>query len=255
MSKITSSTASLMTNEHPSKIPDRTQKAFKDVGEMTASSNMVTIYVGPDRKCWTVHENLICDRTRFFRSAFRGGFAETTEKSIWLEDDDPEIFKLFVEWLYGSDLRCKEKDMRIPGHARDKNHPFDWYGLEAFGHKIASDEVVEVARDVSESCWLCDPFKRTVKVQEVQFVYEKCPDSSPFRENIEERTLEMYLDPNFGDFEHWARLITCNKTYAEAIGKSLKEHMSLELPFDEPCEIESCSIHLRNDEARKFMGY
>ncbi|KAI9053939.1 hypothetical protein LZ554_002883 [Drepanopeziza brunnea f. sp. 'monogermtubi'] len=221
MSKITSSTAGLMTIEHPSEIPDRTQGAFQDVGEMKASNNMFSIYVGPEKKCWTVHENLICDRTRFFRSAFRGGYAKTSEKSMWLEDDDSAIFKLFVEWLYGSDLRCMDRKWRTSVTDETRIIP----------------STVEVAKDASEICWLCDLFNCLVEVQEVQFVYEKCPDSSPFRAAIVERTLKMYLDPEFGNFEHWARLITCNKTYAEAIGKSLKEHMSLELPDYEPWDI------------------
>ncbi|PVH80944.1 hypothetical protein DL98DRAFT_372884, partial [Cadophora sp. DSE1049] len=74
---------------------------------LTKSDKMVKIYVGPEKECWVIHEDLICNKSKYFRSAFQGGFAESANKSIHIEDEDPKVFKFVVEWLYNGPLRCE----------------------------------------------------------------------------------------------------------------------------------------------------
>lgn len=69
-----------------------------------SSHKLVKVHVGPKRKLWDLHEDLLCDRSEYFRSAFQGGFKEATEKQIHLKEEDPEAFALFVDWLYGRTL-------------------------------------------------------------------------------------------------------------------------------------------------------
>ena len=55
-------------------------------------------------KVWHLPEKLLKSRSTFFTAALEGGFAEGKSKNITLPEENPDIFKCFVEWLYvGSD--------------------------------------------------------------------------------------------------------------------------------------------------------
>jgi len=63
---------------------------------------IITLYVGPTRKKFTVHKSLICDSSEFFKKAFTGGFLEGQQGTIDLGEDSPEAVSLFIHWLYSS---------------------------------------------------------------------------------------------------------------------------------------------------------
>ncbi|KAH7363920.1 hypothetical protein BKA65DRAFT_571959 [Rhexocercosporidium sp. MPI-PUGE-AT-0058] len=65
---------------------------------------LVNIYVGkdPNRKQFVIHKKLICDKVDFFHKAFISGFKEN-EGTMDLPDETPEVFGMFVAWLYRSD--------------------------------------------------------------------------------------------------------------------------------------------------------
>ena len=69
------------------------------------TSDMVDIFVGPKRKKFHLHRELLCDRSDYFNAAFQGSFAESTSNELFLPDDDDEAFEFFVNWLYGATLR------------------------------------------------------------------------------------------------------------------------------------------------------
>jgi hypothetical protein len=35
---------------------------------------------------------------------FAGGFNEVVESTVWMSEDDPDAFNLFLEWLYAGRL-------------------------------------------------------------------------------------------------------------------------------------------------------
>ena len=53
-------------------------------------------------KVWHLPEKLLKSKSTFFTAALEGGFAEGNSKNITLPEDNPDIFKCFVEWLYVS---------------------------------------------------------------------------------------------------------------------------------------------------------
>lgn len=65
---------------------------------------MVDVYIGPERKKFHLHEDLLCDRSAFFEKAFKGSFKEGTAKTMHLPDKHVALFELFVRWLYGATL-------------------------------------------------------------------------------------------------------------------------------------------------------
>ena len=61
---------------------------------------MLSIYVGPTRERFHIHQTLLSKATPVFASMFGDGFKETMEKSAELPDDDPQAFDCFLHWLY-----------------------------------------------------------------------------------------------------------------------------------------------------------
>ncbi|KAL8703621.1 MAG: hypothetical protein Q9201_003191 [Fulgogasparrea decipioides] len=63
-------------------------------------SSIVDFYIGPKRKVYHVHRALVCSASSHFKSYF--GTLDTKEaiKDMYLENHDPEVFELFVTYLY-----------------------------------------------------------------------------------------------------------------------------------------------------------
>ncbi|KEQ69509.1 hypothetical protein M436DRAFT_67171 [Aureobasidium namibiae CBS 147.97] len=61
---------------------------------------VVTAIVGPDKKEFTVHRDLLVFYSDYFRAAFNGSFIEATNKKIDLLDVNQEVFEHFITWLY-----------------------------------------------------------------------------------------------------------------------------------------------------------
>ena len=55
---------------------------------------------GDAKKVWHLPEKLLKSKSAFFTAALKSGFAEGISKTIRLPEDDPDIFKYFVKWLY-----------------------------------------------------------------------------------------------------------------------------------------------------------
>lgn len=64
----------------------------------------VTITAGKEHVS-TVHESLICRYSDFFKCAFKSeAFMEGETKTMTLDDVEPDMFCILVNWLYHQDL-------------------------------------------------------------------------------------------------------------------------------------------------------
>ena len=62
--------------------------------------SLVFLQVGPEAVNFGIHKGLLCRESAYFRSCFNSTFMEAREGRVTLEDEDPEVFKRFNEWLY-----------------------------------------------------------------------------------------------------------------------------------------------------------
>ncbi|TVY40704.1 hypothetical protein LSUB1_G002410 [Lachnellula subtilissima] len=67
-------------------------------------SEIVTIYVGPKRKSFTLHKKLLCERSIYFLKAFAGGFKEGAEGVMYMEEGHVGAFDDLVNWIYRDQL-------------------------------------------------------------------------------------------------------------------------------------------------------
>ncbi len=58
-----------------------------------------------NRKTYKVHKKFLIDRSQFFKVALTGHFIEAEMQSIDLEDIDHQVFDVFVQWVYTSDIQ------------------------------------------------------------------------------------------------------------------------------------------------------
>ena len=61
---------------------------------------VVDLFVGPQRKRFVVHKDLLTAQSDFFSKALTGSFKEAEENSIHLKEEDPAAVALLVAWLY-----------------------------------------------------------------------------------------------------------------------------------------------------------
>ena len=63
---------------------------------------MVTLLVGAEETSFSVHMDMLCKVSHFFRSAFMGAgsYAETVDRSIRLPEEDSDTIDRMVQWLY-----------------------------------------------------------------------------------------------------------------------------------------------------------
>ena len=65
--------------------------------------------VGPGKQLFLLHHNVLCEESKVFAAAFamKGntlGFRESLEQAMSLPEDDPNIFNLFVNWMYSREF-------------------------------------------------------------------------------------------------------------------------------------------------------
>ena len=69
--------------------------------------DIVLIFVGPEKKVYSVHKDLICSKIPFFGKAFQGTFNEALTGRMHLPDVSSQAFDLIVYWLYHDTLPHK----------------------------------------------------------------------------------------------------------------------------------------------------
>lgn len=145
----------------------------------TLGSDIVDIYVGPLRKHFEVHEELLCQDVPVFNTMFKSGFMEGLKKSADFPEDDSETFDTFIQWLYDDELDeikiDKERPWSEPLLGRMK--------LFIFAEKHCIDVLADYAIDTillaSEDWGERDFTQPTLEV--VQLVYENTLPGSGLR--------------------------------------------------------------------------
>jgi hypothetical protein len=62
---------------------------------VAAAGEVVTLCIGPDRKLYYVHKQLLCHHSGYFRAAYNGSWKEA-EDGITLDFVEPEVFNIFL---------------------------------------------------------------------------------------------------------------------------------------------------------------
>ncbi|KAL1865163.1 hypothetical protein Daus18300_007289 [Diaporthe australafricana] len=208
------------------------------------SDRIVTIIVGHQKKRWSVHENLLSNKSEFFRASFRGGFRESKDGVLELPEDDPRVFELFVGWAYAQPINdLNTSRMRILSRPDDRKITIrDYIGLHAFGEKYMMERLQNEVANAIYDYYQSSPNKEPLS-KDVEFVYNNTLAESKMRELMTFFSTFGLLS-GFGGARHsrhWGNVLKGNGEIGHDLVMMLGEcHLTLgegvkNLPIRNPC--------------------
>ncbi|KAK5329035.1 hypothetical protein LTR70_000871 [Exophiala xenobiotica] len=77
-----------------------------DMPQRFTQSEIVTIFVGPKRKKYLIHKDLLCAKSEYFRASLSENWTEGKKNEVYWNDecDTIEVVEEMTNWLYGRHL-------------------------------------------------------------------------------------------------------------------------------------------------------
>lgn len=130
-------------------------------------TELVRVLVGKEQREFTLHKRLLCIVSPYFRENLEAtakddedGAADSA--SLWFADESPEVFELFVFWLYRRRAcrlfidRASHKAGRVAEASRDELH-WTLVGLHLFGLLVEVPALQDASMDAIQDLYLrCD---------------------------------------------------------------------------------------------------
>ncbi|CAD0107048.1 unnamed protein product [Aureobasidium uvarum] len=91
--------------------PIRQNAATPSKGAVSTPDKKPSAYVVTSTiKAYTLHKDLLCFYSDYFRAAFNGSFKEATERKLEVSDVEKHVFEEFQVWLYTRNLPEMKSD-------------------------------------------------------------------------------------------------------------------------------------------------
>jgi hypothetical protein len=134
-----------------------------------ALGEVVTVSIGPEKKLYHIHKDLICYHSEYFGAADNGRWKEAGEEAM-LEDVNSEAFSLFVHWLYTQQLPNNDYDIRLVAGAElagrsDQGSDAQTVLIKAyvFADRMLAHQFKRSVRNLFvDMTWTCSPWYRHV---------------------------------------------------------------------------------------------
>lgn len=90
---------------------------------------MVQVLVGKEQRDFQMHKKLLCATSTFFRDHIEaqkeshGTDSQPEDSVLWLPEESPEVFELFIVWLYDRRAFQAYVDSGIEKASRDRDSP------------------------------------------------------------------------------------------------------------------------------------
>lgn len=217
----------------------------KRLRQRLLSGPTVDIYVGAQRRQWTLHRGLLCHHSSYFQSEFEDHEEPKTKKSgqnvLELPDDDPAGFELLVKWLYQGQL----EDVSDKSDEEKYEHAVACYQLYLLCDKFDMLFLKNVAIDqyrkgLHEAQLVPD-------AEEINGIYRKSPLGSPFRKLMTRIAARQIMDPNVDkDAESYRVCFDGNPDFAVDMVNAIR-YMSGGYLFEDPTEADECEYHDHSD--------
>ena len=192
-------------------------------------NSIVTLNVGPDKRTFHVHQELLFKHSPVFKAAFSGECRESSERCIALPEDDPEIVERFMQWLYFKSLgltkgispeTCEERYWQLA----NMNTLADKFDVGLLKNSIIDEFFAESKQPDS---WIPGPLA-------IGYIYENTTESSSLRKLM----VDIYVWQTNYEF-HTRRDVragleiipTFAADFAIALSRRVQDP-SLESPFD-----------------------
>jgi hypothetical protein len=153
-----------------------------------------TIEVGPNKKLYLIHKDLLAFYSDYFRAAFNGPFKEATQSKISLHDECEDVFDIVNQFVYSLVI------------ADGKGEKLSWDILIrawVFGDKHMVPSLQNAVMDVLVKKNKADHFLPT---NEIGNIWGNTLRSSPLRNFILDRVVYRFDVPSIRRYENrWTR--------------------------------------------------
>ncbi|KAF2499024.1 hypothetical protein BU16DRAFT_557357 [Lophium mytilinum] len=149
---------------------------------------IVTLKVGPDAQPLSIHREMICQSSKYFTKAFKGGFKEAEENCIAFKDVEVLTAQRFMHWLYTNTLEDEEGDET----GEVALSPLDLTHLYVFGDRY---DVPELRNQIMRELEFCKPDGNDINAAVIIYAYDNLPDDSHLCRWLV-RWYAHYWDPN-----------------------------------------------------------
>lgn len=218
----------------------------KSLRKRLLSGPTVDIYVGKEKRHWSLHRNLLCHHSSYFETEFqghevpKGGKKEGGEK-LELSGDDPRGFELLVKWLYQGQL----EDMSQMSEEEKYDYAVACHKLYMLCDKFDMIRLKNIAIDqyrqgLHEAQLVPD-------ADEINEIYRDSPTSSPFRRLMIKIAARQIMDPEVEkDAESYRACFENNPDFAVEMVNAIR-YMSGGMLFEDPTAGDECVYHDHSD--------
>ncbi|RMY72695.1 hypothetical protein D0863_04332 [Hortaea werneckii] len=196
------------------------------------SGPLVDIYVGPDKRHWCLHRNLLCHHSTYFETEFEGHEVPKTMKAdgqkLDLPDDDPIGFELLVKWLYQGQL-----ENSLQGTDEQKyEHALACYKLYLLCEKFDMIKLKNLAMDLYRQG--LHEAQLVPDADEINEIYRRAPVGSPFRRLMTNISARQIMDNGARkDAESYRKCFFDNADFAVDMINAIRS-MSGGMLFEDP---------------------
>jgi hypothetical protein len=236
---------SLLFRTHSDRL--RVQAYAKSLRERLLAGPTVDVYVGHDKKHWSLHRNLLCYHSEYLKAELHHS-PDSTPKSrskgasdslhLDLVDDDPAGFELLVKWLYQGKL----DDVSSLSDEQEKyNYAVACQKLHNLCDRLEMPKLKNIAMDqyrkgLSEAGLVPD-------ADELDVIYRQSPKASPFRNLMVKIAARQIMDPDSEkDAESYRQCFENNPEFAIDLVNAIKWGTGGVL-FDDPTGGVDCEFH------------
>lgn len=194
------------------------------------------IYVGESKRHWSLHRNLLCHHSTFFKDQVAEEGKKRSGK-LELLDDDPRAFELLVKWLYQGRI----DDVSEMPIDKKWDYADTCQKLYVLCDKINIPQLKNFAIDQFRKG--CFEAGLVPGPEEMKPIYEKTPPSSPFRRLVSKIAARQIMDPeNQVDAKIYKICFDGNTEFAIDVINAIREGAGGKL-FQDPTEGNGCIYH------------
>lgn len=198
------------------------------------TEDMVNVYVGPKRKKFHLHKDLVCDRSSFFKKAVAGGFKEQKEKALYLPEDHVGGFILFVQWIYGVP----------PPESSTPSMVTTLFALYVLAEKFCIEPLKNSSMDVIRTS--CSGSAYMLSVTDIGYIYDNTPTTSPMRRFMVKHTLYGLLVRKNGMVQGFLKLMKEGGDFAADFASATLEYSCGAPRAPDPNGARNCAYHEHN---------
>ena len=171
----------------PSKLPPSPAAHLNNTLKSLLSGDLLDIVVGPERKRWSLHRNLLAHHSSFFSP--ESDFVK--DGKLELPNEDIFAFRLLVKWLYQGHIQDVSTIKDV-----DKIWPYAYacQNLYLLCETIGISDLKNIAIDQFRRG--CAESRLVPGAEEIKPIYERTKVGSPFRKLVSKIAARQIMDPD-----------------------------------------------------------